>query len=353
MKKQHIIISIAAGLCLLLAIAAWGGFRFYQMRYVSAIDEGKWLYIDSDDNRDSLLARLSTIIDTEMIQVVKMACRHENTFDRVDARRSVGAYFLHTGSTPTEIARRIKTGLQTPVSLTFNNIRTKEELCRRVAQQLMVDSAALHRSLSDPELCHAIAESDTTNITSIFFPDTYEVYWTTSPEELMKRMKREYDRFWTPERLTKVQKLKITPQEASIIASIAEEETQDRAERGVVARLYWNRIQRRMPLQADPTVKYALGDFSITRVLTSHLQIKSPYNTYRVQGLPPGPIRIAEKATIDALLNSAPHPYIYMCAKEDFSGRHNFATTLAQHNRNAQRYHAALNRLNRQKKNGK
>ena len=156
-------------------------------------------------------------------------------------------------------------------------------------------------------------------------------------------MLAEHRKFWNDERKAKAQNLGITPQQATIICSIAEEETQNRAERGVVARLYLNRLNIGMPLQADPTVKYAVGDFSLRRVLNIHLEKDSPYNTYKVAGLPPGPIRMVDKRTIDALLNSKPHKYLYMCAKEDFSGTHNFATSLGEHLRNAARYHAALN----------
>ena len=181
------------------------------------------------------------------------------------------------------------------------------------------------------------------NFISLLLPDTYQFYWTINPKEFFNRMKREYDKFWTKERMQKAADLGVTPQELSIVASITEEETNDRSERGTVGRLYLNRVKRKMLLQADPTVKFAMKNFALRRVLNEHLKYDSPYNTYMYGGLPPGPIRIPTKQTIDYILNSTPHNYIYMCAKEDFSGKHNFATNYRDHERNAAKYRRALN----------
>ena len=178
----------------------------------------------------------------------------------------------------------------------------------------------------------------------MFLPDTYQFYWTTSVDDFLTRMKREYDKFWTEDRIKKAEKMGLTPNEVSIIASIAEEETNNVKERGVVGRLYINRVQKNMPLQADPTVKFALQDFSLRRIKSEHLKVNSPYNTYKNTGLPPGPIRIPNKTTIDSILDSEPHDFIYMCAKEDFSGLHNFATNYKEHQQNATKYRNALNR---------
>jgi UPF0755 protein len=178
----------------------------------------------------------------------------------------------------------------------------------------------------------------------MFIPNTYEVYWNISAEKLIERMKREYDAFWTEERRNQAQKARLTPLDVSILASIIEEESAMTDEYPTIAGLYINRLHRGIPLQADPTVKYALGDFAIQRILYEHLQIDSPYNTYLYTGLPPAPLRIPSLKGLESVLNYLKHNYLYMCAKEDFSGRHNFAVTLSEHNRNADRYRAELNR---------
>ena len=169
--------------------------------------------------------------------------------------------------------------------------------------------------------------------------------FTGTPESFLQKMKREYRIYWEGKREQQAKRWGLTPVEVATLASIVEEETNKRDEMGKVAGLYMNRLRKGMPLQADPTVKFAHGDFSLKRILNVHLTIESPYNTYRVTGLPPGPIRIPSKQAINAVLTHTPNGYFYMCAKEDFSGYHNFAVTLAEHQRNAIRYQQALNRL--------
>ncbi len=178
----------------------------------------------------------------------------------------------------------------------------------------------------------------------MFIPDTYEFYWTTSAKEFADRMKQEYDRFWNDERKKKAEEIKLKPVEVTTLASIVQAETAKNEELKTIAGLYINRLNRGMFLQADPTVKFAVGDFSLKRILNVHLEVDSPYNTYKNIGLPPGPINFPETSAIDAVLNYEKNNYYYMCAKEDFSGTHNFAATLAEHNRNAAKYRAALDR---------
>ena len=182
------------------------------------------------------------------------------------------------------------------------------------------------------------------DIKCMFIPNTYEVYWNVEAKDLFNRMKKEHTRFWNSDRIKKAESIKLTPAEVVILASIVEEETAATSELPLVAGLYINRLHRKIPLQADPTIKFAVGDFTLKRILFSHLKIDSPYNTYKHLGLPPGPLRSPSIKGIDAVLNYTKHRYLYMCAKEDFSGKHNFATTLSAHNRNAQRYRAELNR---------
>ena len=185
---------------------------------------------------------------------------------------------------------------------------------------------------------------NTETFRAMFIPNTYEFYWTTSADEFAKRMKTEYDRFWDKSRKAKAEEIGLSPEEVIILASIVQSETIKKDELETVAGLYINRLKKDIRLQADPTIKYAVGDYSLKRVLTKHLEIDSPYNTYKNVGLPPGPIAFPEITTIDAVLNYEKHKYLYMCAKEDFSGYHNFAQTLSQHNRNAAKYRKALDK---------
>jgi UPF0755 protein len=254
-----------------------------------------------------------------------------------------GKYAITPKTTYLEAVRMLRSGHQTPVKLTFNNIRLKKDFAERIGNQLIFDSEDLVDRLNDPDIAASFG-LDTTTILTLFIPNTYEIYWNTPVDKFLERMKKEYDRFWTKERLAKTEEMHLSPTEVSILASIVEEETAAKQEYPVVAGLYMNRLKKGMLLQADPTVKFAVGDVTLRRILNAHLQVESPYNTYKNQGLPPGPIRIPSINGIDGVLNYRNHSYIYMCAKEDFSGTHNFAVTLDEHNRNAQKYREALNR---------
>jgi UPF0755 protein len=187
---------------------------------------------------------------------------------------------------------------------------------------------------------------DQYSIVCNFIPNTYEVYWTISPKGLLLKMNKEYKRYWNDERLALAKQLGLSPNEVMTLASIVSEESNQEKEYSLIAGVYLNRVRKGMLLQADPTVKFALQDFSLKRILGKHLEVESPYNTYRKTGLPPGPICIPSVKVIDAVLHTQPHSYIYFCAKEDFSGYHNFAVTLEEHNQNARRYQRALNEHN-------
>lgn len=327
------IVICAFGIIILLAAAA--GFMWYQLTKLPAAPHSGWLYIQGQTISDP------SLLDNDRIQTALKLMKFD---ERLQNGSMDGAYRIDSGMTPMQVSRKLTRRMQDPVKLTFHDIRLKEQWAGRVAERLMCDSAAILEAMLDPKFLEE-AETDVQNVCGILLPDTYEVYWTITPQDLMQRMLKEYRRFWNESRQAKAESLGLTPQEVVTLGSIAEEETQNRSERGTVAMLYWNRLQMMMPLQADPTVKYALGNFGLKRILNVHLETESPYNTYKHEGLPPGPIRLVEKATIDTILNAKMHPYLYMCAKPDFSGRHNFATTYGQHLRNAEAYHAALNRL--------
>ena len=218
-----------------------------------------------------------------------------------------------------------------------------DKLASAVSKQIMLDSAAVISSLTDSTVCARLGYTPR-NIACLFIPNTYQVYWNMDMERFLKRMAKEKDRFWNEKRLRKAKEIGLTPEEVVTLASIVDEETAVNDERPLVAGLYMNRLKRGMLLQADPTVKFACGDFGLRRILHKHLNVDSPYNTYLYEGLPPAPIRIPSIAGIESVLNYTHHDYIYMCAKEDFSGRHNFASTLREHQNNALRYQRELNR---------
>lgn len=253
-----------------------------------------------------------------------------------------GAFRITQGMSPFTAARYIKNGAQSGIRFTFNNVRTLEEWTQRWGETFLAGPDEMRKALNDSAVCAKYGKTPQT-IACLLMPDTYEFYWNITPEKMLDRMNDYYNEFWTSERKAKAEKLGLTPDEVATIASIVEEETVKADERGKVARLYLNRYQQGMRLQADPTVKFALGDFSIKRITVPMTQISSPYNTYRVNGLPPGPIRLPEKSTIDAVLDAPQHDFIYMCARPDFSGYHDFTRDYAAHLDNAHRYQAALN----------
>ena len=253
-----------------------------------------------------------------------------------------GLYIISPKMTNTELVRHLRSGNQAPVRITFNNIRTKEDLAERITKNLEINEEQFLDLIQDSVFIRKFDFEEET-IMSMFIPNTYEVWWNTSPEALFDRMYKEYQAFWTPERKEKAAALGMTPKEVSTLASIVQSESQKSDERPKIAGVYLNRINLGMPLQADPTLVFAVGDFSLKRVLNVHKEIESPYNTYKYAGLPPGPINLPDINSLEAVLNPEDHNYLYFCAKEDFSGYHSFASTLAQHNVNARRYQAALN----------
>ncbi len=260
-----------------------------------------------------------------------------------DPDKSHGSYLIEPGTSVMTAAHRIGKGRQTPVSLTINNVRTFNDLKKRISSKLETTPQELDKAFADVLSKHPHFGDKATFAASVL-PDTYEFYWTDSANHIVEKLVGFRDNFWTKGRLDKAAKLGLTPVEVATIASIVEEESNKKDERPVIARLYLNRVHQGMKLQADPTVKFATGNFSLRRITGKHLRTESPYNTYLNSGLPPGPIRVPEAATLDAVLNAPEHDYIYMCAKEDFSGRHNFASDYATHQKNAKKYQAALNR---------
>lgn len=264
-------------------------------------------------------------------------------FKDYDQAVKPGRYLLKSNMSNTQAIDLLRSGRQVPVNITFNNVRLLSELADKLCANIALTPDEFSQVLGDSTLIESYG-FNRQNLLSMFIPNTYEVYWDISAVDLLDRMHQEYQRFWDESKMQKARSLGLTPKEVSVLASIVNAESlQHDEELPRIAGLYFNRLNRNMPLQADPTLVFAVGDFTIKRVLNEYREIDSPYNTYMHTGLPPGPIRSPSIAAINGVLDHEDHNYIYMCAKEDFSGYHNFATNLSDHLRNARSYQNALN----------
>lgn len=300
-------------------------------------DTDGWVYVPHGATtaqvKDSLKCSLGSSMGTRVYLMWKLMGNSPS--------RTEGAYRMTPGQTALGMARRMATGRQTPVRVTFNGTRTMSMLAARIASQLQCTPEEF------TDACYEVLPErgfSKAAFPAAFIPDTYEFYWSASPENVVRRLLDYRDDFWTEERQAKARDLGLSKVEVATLASIIEEETSKADERPLVARLYLNRLNKGMRLQADPTVKFAVGDFTLRRIKGDHLKTPSPYNTYLNAGLPPGPIRVPTGAAMDDVLNAPHHNYIYMCAKEDFSGYHNFAVDYAAHQANARKYQQELNR---------
>jgi UPF0755 protein len=252
-----------------------------------------------------------------------------------------GRYILRANMTNIEAVRLLRAGKQEPVKITFNNVRLVHELSEKITKNLNMKPEEFEAALIQFTMSNK-AGFNKDNILSMFIPNTYEVYYNVTPEDLVERMHQEFDKFWSEERKAKAKTIGLTPIEVSILASIVQAESIKPTEAPLIAGLYLNRLKKDIPLQADPTLVFAAGDFTLKRVLNEHKEIDSPYNTYKYTGLPPGPVNMPEINSLEAVLNYTKSDYIYMCAKEDFSGYHNFTSSYQQHLNNAIKYQRAL-----------
>ncbi|MFN4853280.1 MAG: endolytic transglycosylase MltG [Bacteroidota bacterium] len=291
----------------------------------------------------------STYADVLHLLKEKHILLNTETFDWLARQKNYprhvypGKYRLKDGMSNTELIHMLRSGQQEEVQLSINNLRTKADLISLVCSKLEADSQQLRMLLQNDHFLAAHGfHSD--NVTAMFIENTYSFVWNTSAEKFFNRMLQEYKKFWSTARLQQAKKQGLSPFEAIILASIVEKESNYLPERPRIASVYLNRLRRNMKLQADPTVIYACGDFTISRVLQKHLEKDSPYNTYKYEGLPPGPICIPSQDAIRSVLEADFTNYLYFCAKEDFSGKHHFAATSAQHLTNAGKYRKALNK---------
>ncbi len=323
-----------------LCLAGLVGFAcYYFLTEFMHSSKTAYIFIDKDDTTDSIYQKLVPIGSrhgmTAMHTLLSYGLDNKNIH--------TGQYAIEQGEGVITVFRKLRNGRQVPIRITIPESRTLDRLAGYLGHKLMADSLELLHILNDSTLCQSLGYTRET-LPALFVPNTYEVYWNISPQTFIRRMKKEHDRFWTPERRALADTLGLTPVEVCTMASILDEETANNGEKPMIAGMYMNRLRIDMPLQADPTVKFALGDFAIKRIRHGMLDTDSPYNTYKYPGLPPGPIKIASIKGIDAVLQMVHHDYLYMCAKEDFSGTHNFARTYPEHQRNASRYAEALNK---------
>ena len=340
-KKGQIVKILALAGALLLIVGLVAGY----MAYVAILKpnihterEFSYLYIPTG----------STFEDVKRILLEEQLIDNDKTFEWVARKKNYhnrvlpGRYKIFDNMGNNELVNLLRSGEQEPVKVTFNNIRTREQLAGAISSYLEADSLSILSLLNNDSLMQEYGLSRETAIL-LFIPDTYELYWNTSARQLLDRMSREYDSFWNHRRRRQAAQTGMNPVEVAIMASIVRQETSKRDEMERIAGVYVNRIEKNIPLQADPTIVFALGDFGINRVLTRHLAIDSPYNTYKYAGLPPGPISLPEPYIIDAVLNYEDHEYVFFCARDDFSGYHAFAETYSEHLANARRYQRALN----------
>ncbi len=336
MKKKNVFLWCGILVAGIIILAAYFGYSLLGHQFRNT--ETAYIYIDTDDNIDSVRYKIIQKASPSNLAAFNMI----TSAYKLNENLKTGRYAITPNASLLDIIRSIRNHHQSPIMLVIPSVRTVEDLAGRISDKLMIDSTVIASALKDENVCKSLGYT-TVTVPAMFIPNTYEVWWDMSVDDFLSRMKKENNAFWNTERTKKAEEMGMKKEEISTLASIVDEETANNGEKSRIAGLYLNRLKIDMPLQSDPTVKYALGDFALRRILNIHLNVESPYNTYRVKGLPPGPIRIPSIAGIDAVLNYEHHNYLYMCAKEDFSGTHNFAVTYDQHLSNARRYTAALN----------
>ncbi len=341
-SKSKALIFIAVAIVAAIAYLGYTmGYKYYSVKMLKVkLDETAYIYITPQDSAASVIDKIEQVAPGAHTEGFAALAAHNN----YDSRKRSGKYAIKDGDTMSDIYNRIVSRQQTPVRVTIPSTRDIRQAIGIISRQIMADSVSL------AEYTHPVAMScfgyEAAAIPAFFIPDTYEVYWDISAQEFFEKMASWNRQYWNDSRKAKAKAIGLTPTQVSTLASIVDEETANTAEMPIVAGLYINRLKRGIPLQADPTVKFALGDPTRRRILNKDLEVNSPYNTYKHKGLPPGPIRIPSKQALESVLNYTKHDYIYMCAKEDFSGTHNFAKTLGEHNANARKYQQALNKLN-------
>ncbi len=344
-KKSILLWGALAALVVLGSVAGFVLGRYYVDNKKANFTEDYVLYVYPDMTVDQVLDSLQS--GAGAIRPKSL----ERAFAKVDARSRMkpGRYVVEPSSTSIYVARMVVFGWQTPQNLTLSGtIRSKGVLAKKIGMQMMVDSAAVAAALEDKEFLAGYGFTPE-DVFGLVLPDTYQMYWTASVQDIFDRLKKEYDAFWTPERIAKAEAQGLTRKEVSVVASIVSGETLKEFEYPIIAGVYLNRYKKGMKLQADPTVCFCF-DYKLDRVLKKHLTVDSPYNTYKYAGLPPAPINVPPKACLDAVLNPDKHGYIYFCASPAFDGTHRFAVTYSEHMKNARAFQKELTARRKAKK---
>lgn len=334
-------------LILIILVSVMGGlFAWYlydgvfnKNVFVRKNEAETYLYIPTGVDADSVFSIILEELHVTKPETLKWLMEQKNYQSHVHA----GRYLIKDGMSNNELVNMLRSGKQDPIDFTIKFYRYRSRIADKVTHELEAEYGDIMYYMNDAEFLDSLG-FDKYTVLAMFIPNTYKINWNTSGREFMVRMKMEYDKFWNKNRLEKAKKMGLSPVEVITMASIVDRETMYNDEKNRIAGVYYNRLKKGIKLQADPTVVYAVGDFSIRRVLRKHLKTDSPYNTYLNKGLPPGPICTPSIKSIDAVLNYEKHSYIFFCAKEDFSGYHNFAETHAQHSRNAEKFQRALNK---------
>jgi UPF0755 protein len=336
MKKTQFIIMILAAVILAGTFAAW--WLLYRSTVTIKGDRAV-IYIPEGADFNSVMDTLNTKLNISNPGILVWVAGKKNYPDHIKA----GRFVIEKEQSCISLINMLRSGNQSPVRVTFNNIRSIQQLAGKVGGRIEADSASITDFLSD-QRNYAKDGFSRENVISVFIPDTYELYWNTDAYAFFRRMVKEYRNFWNEDRIAKAKELGLTPVEVAILASIVDDEVLKASEKPTIAGVYINRLKRGIPLQACPTIKFAMNDFTITRVLKKHLKFDSPYNTYMHKGFPPGPIGCPTKEGLDAVLNAEKHDYLFFVAKADFSGYHHFSRTLAEHNRYADEYQRELDK---------
>lgn len=337
---------IKIGMLLLIAFAFISATFFYLLFLKSSTtfqeDEFAFFIPSSKATPALVKTRLKSIVkpsDYTTFMALAMSTGYWNDI-------KAGKYVISKGSGIFTIFRKLKGGRQTPVTVTLNKYRTKKDLAEYLSSRLEFNAGSVLRFMNNKDSLNALGLTNETLLT-VIIPNTYEIYWNTSPGVFFKKMKKESDKFWNDDRRSKAELIGLNPVKVYTLASIVEEETNDHSEKPIIASVYLNRMKKGMPLGADPTIKFAYGDFTIKRITLNHINktSASPYNTYKNKGLPPGPICTPSQKSIDAVLNAETTDFLFFCAKADFSGSHSFAATEDEHFENARKYRKALDSL--------
>ena len=310
----------AAGMVLILVLVA-----IYMLTPVSKADTTQYVYIDDDDTRDSVITKVGAIANTAGMTGLATLIRHSNYSDHI----RTGRYAIEPKEGAFVVFRHLKNGRQVSMMLTIPEVRTMDRLAGFLGRKLMLDSATIATALYDQETCQQLGY-DTCTIAAMFVPNSYDIYWNISLDKFLQRMQREHDRFWKGDREQKAAQMQLTPNEVCTLASIIDEETANNTEKPMIAGMYLNRLHEPMPLQADPTIKFALKDFAIKRIYHNMLQFDSPYNTYKYLGYPVGPICSPSEASIQAALEPADGDWLYFIGYEDGSNEHLFTSDYSE-----------------------